>query len=510
MSKTLVIRADASFRMGTGHVMRCIALGQAWQDAGGEVSFVFCCRSDAIRKRLASEGFELIELSAAYPQCETDSSIVLKTAQRKGAKWIVVDGYHFDLEYQQILRHARFKLLYIDDYNHLAQYEMDILLNQNIDAQRLDYVCNPECRKMLGTGYVMLRREFRKTINDSISHGNLHTNLLVTMGGSDPDNATLAVVQALEQIDAGELSVKVLLGAANVHAEGLCRALASSSLDCELVYSVQDMPGLIRWADFAITAAGSTCWELSAMSIPFATVTLAENQKRIACRLEQAVGIPSLGWVDGEFIQHCVKRLSSCLSANGMDKLRQRVTSLVDLFGVDRLLQKPAQDYGLDILEDRLVLRPVAESDAELLLEWANDSVTRKNSFNSELISVEDHMGWLADRMGSPRACLFLMALDDVPCGHIRYEMNEEGDAVLSFVVSPSFRGMGIGVKLVELSRKRVSHAWNDCRIVAVALSQNQASAGIFEKTGFIRQEMETIQGKECCLYYWSSRSHER
>lgn len=79
--------------MGTGHVMRCIALGQAWQDAGGEVHLITCCDSTAIRQRLDEEGFEVVELSEAYPESATDLEYTLETAQRHNSKWIVLDGH---------------------------------------------------------------------------------------------------------------------------------------------------------------------------------------------------------------------------------------------------------------------------------------------------------------------------------------------------------------------------------------------------------------------------------
>jgi spore coat polysaccharide biosynthesis predicted glycosyltransferase SpsG len=64
MPSTLLIRADASVSIGTGHIMRMIALGQAWQAQGGEVHFLCAEITSALEERLASEGFQLSRISA--------------------------------------------------------------------------------------------------------------------------------------------------------------------------------------------------------------------------------------------------------------------------------------------------------------------------------------------------------------------------------------------------------------------------------------------------------------
>lgn len=501
------MRADAGMRMGTGHVMRCIALGQAWKDAGGDVVFVTCCDSDAIRQRLFEEGFVVVELSAAHSESKNDLTITLETAKKMGANWIVTDGYHFDLAYQQGIRRAGFKLLCVDDYNHLPKYEADVLLNQNIGAEELSYHCNPKCRKLLGTKYVMLRREFRLAKPRPRS-GSVRT-ILVTMGGSDPDNATLKVIEAFSQLEVLDVEVKVVVGAANPHLKTLQHAVDLSPFDLRLLTEVKDMPSLICWADFAITAAGSTCWELASMKVPFATVILAENQERIAQWLERQAGVPMLGWVDSSFRTRCAAILSACFPKDKVDQSCQEAISVVDCFGTDRILKQVTKDYSLDILKNRLALRAVTEDDASLLLAWANDSATRSNSFNSGPISLESHLAWFDKRLNNDRVQMFMLEIDGMPCGHIRYELDEKGDAVLSFVVSPAFRGMGIGQKLVELSRPQIAVTWVGCRIKALTLSENKASSIIFVKTGFVPQKTGQIHGKECNIYCWSNFNDE-
>ena len=340
LANNLIIRADASIRMGTGHVMRCIALGQAWQDAGGNVSFVSCCESDGIKKRIREEGFGLSELSGSYPESEEDISITLDIAGQTGAAWVVVDGYHFDLAYQKALRQAGLKLLYVDDYNHLPEYEADILLNQNIGAEELDYHCNSECRRLLGLRYVMLRREFRY-INSKRESGGALQHVLVTMGGSDPDNATLQVIKAFLRLDVEQLHVRVVVGASNPHLKSLRNAIKNQPARVELLTAVNDMPTLMQWADFAISSAGSTCWELAAVGVPFATVILADNQQGIANGLETRCQLNCLGWPDDGFQQRVECLMQHAMECSSkLQDYRRRLAATVDPSGVEKILSE--------------------------------------------------------------------------------------------------------------------------------------------------------------------------
>src|SRR5258705_3656609 len=127
----LILRADASARIGTGHVMRCLALAQAWLDGGGQACFACAECPPALQQRLAGEGVTS-ETIHAEPGGAEDARATARLARKRGARWIALDGYHFGPSYQAHLRAAGLRLLLLDDEARASSYEADLLLNQNL------------------------------------------------------------------------------------------------------------------------------------------------------------------------------------------------------------------------------------------------------------------------------------------------------------------------------------------------------------------------------------------
>jgi len=164
--------------------------------------------------------------------------------------------------------------------NHLPYYHADIILNQNIHATELKYNCDPDTKLLLGPKYVLLRREFLKYKDFKREIPDKARKILVTMGGADPDNVTLKVIQALNLLGDPELEVKVVIGPSNPHIDSLREAVLHSPFSVLLLHGVDNMADLMAWADVAITAGGSTCWELAYMGVPSIATILSENQKK--------------------------------------------------------------------------------------------------------------------------------------------------------------------------------------------------------------------------------------
>jgi UDP-2,4-diacetamido-2,4,6-trideoxy-beta-L-altropyranose hydrolase len=291
----LLLRADASVRIGTGHIMRCLALAQAWQDAGGVCVFAAAQLPAALRDRLLSEGFR-VEGGQVEPGSHDDATWTAEVAVWAGARWVVLDGYVFDAGFQQRLKEGGRSVLVIDDYGHAGRYVADLVVNQNQYARDNLYTARePSTELLLGTRFALLRREFRKWRGWERPLPDVAHKVLVTLGGSDPDNVTLTVVRALREGPPAGFEAAVVVGGANPHWADLRSEVAGTGDRVQLLTNVIDMPGLMAWADLGVAASGSTSWELAFFGLPTCCVILADNQAPVAEGLHAEGAMVNLG-----------------------------------------------------------------------------------------------------------------------------------------------------------------------------------------------------------------------
>ena len=284
---TLLIRADASPRMGTGHVMRCLALGQAWQAEGGAVVFASAQYVAGLDARIRDEQMEIVHLSvlAGGPD---DAAATVAAARACGAAWVVLDGYHFSGAYQRVLKEAGLRVMAVDDFVHTDHYWADLVLNQDVyAAARLYESREAGTELLLGTDYAFLRREFWSCPRPDIRVPETARRLLVTLGGADPTNSSLKIVEALRHPGAEDLESLIVIGPSNPYRAEVETAAAAQAGRIRVVCCPPDIPGLMQWCDLAISAGGSTMWELAYFRVPCMVLVLIENQLSTALVLER-------------------------------------------------------------------------------------------------------------------------------------------------------------------------------------------------------------------------------
>lgn len=291
----LLVRADAAADIGTGHVMRTLALAQFWMLAGGHVTYVTATLPDALAARLDSEGVDRLA-TQTVPGSEADAARVAAIADADGATAIVVDGYHFGEPFRKRLAQTRAQTLLVHDFEVSDTLWLDGVLNQNAHASPAHYPRVERSRMLLGPRFALLRREFAdRAARTPPVAASPPMRLLVTMGGGDEHNVTALVVRALDRL-AVPLQVTVLTGGANSRAVEVRRLAGRSAHPVQVLHDVRDVARVMAVHDIAVSAAGSTAWELACLGVPWLSIAVADNQVPIQDELHRLGVAVSLGW----------------------------------------------------------------------------------------------------------------------------------------------------------------------------------------------------------------------
>jgi UDP-2,4-diacetamido-2,4,6-trideoxy-beta-L-altropyranose hydrolase len=338
MMPSLIIRTDANSQIGTGHFMRCLTLAQSWRSRGGKVLFVTTCSNEDLLRHLKAGKIQIVRVAHAHPN-PADWEQTHRILDSNSAAWVVLDGYHFDSGYQKKIKKIGSQLMVIDDMAHIDKYYADIILNQNINAGRLNYDVEPCTRLFMGPQYALLRPEFTKRSDRRQPTPQVARKLLITLGGADPDNKTLHVMQAVQQTNIDDLEVVVVIGSANPYRQLLQSVGHASRIPYRWVVNTTEMAELMAWADLSISAGGSTCLELAHMGVPTLCVILAENQQLLVEGLAEAGAAVNLGWYrDLPPLKIAQSLESLALAASVREDMTQQGRNLVDGKGTERVL----------------------------------------------------------------------------------------------------------------------------------------------------------------------------
>ncbi|GMV21728.1 MAG: hypothetical protein AMXMBFR57_16770 [Acidimicrobiia bacterium] len=320
-----------------GHLMRCLALAQEWSRQGGDVTFVAAGAPQAFAAGLRSAGWDLVCVDSPHPD-PGDWQQMSRTLGKDHAAIVVVDGYHFDLEYQRHITGAGHRLLNIDDAADRDGYAGDVLLNQNVHAAAIDYPSDAPRVRLLGPEFALIRAEFPRGESVAPRWPPQARRLLVTLGGSDRRNHTTTILLALNRVTL-PLEINVAIGPGNPHRALLAEAIRTSVHEVIAHENVTDMSALMASSDFAITAAGSTCWELALMGVPMLALVVADNQWSLAEELQRRGAAVSLGWYGDlrpEGLAATVARLAEDEEARR--HLSRSAMALVDGRGASRVV----------------------------------------------------------------------------------------------------------------------------------------------------------------------------
>ena len=245
------------------------------------------------------------------------------------ADCLITDSYDVDEEYFNKTKNMFKKTGYIDDLN-LYYYNVDFVINQNVTAKNSIYKCNDETLQLLGTNYVMLRQEFRESIPNKIKSN--VKDILITMGGADPNNFTLKLLKYIKELD---YNFHVVIGPSFSKIDRIEEEIKNK--DNIKLYFNANMLEMMKISDVAISAAGSTLYELGSMGVPTLSVILVDNQEDIAKEMHKNGYMINLGWYD-KIEKHDVLDAINIINDSDLrEKMSYRAIKQINKNGVDKL-----------------------------------------------------------------------------------------------------------------------------------------------------------------------------
>ena len=270
------IRADGGKEIGTGHVMRCLSIADALRQLGEQVCFLLADSSAVPLLERQNQEYRILNSSYRHPEEELEALMPLLAESQSSV--FLADSYYVTDTYLRRIR-DHMPVCYMDDRGILG-LPVDLLINYNIfaDASLYEYPGADKTSYLLGTEYAPLRREFKEVcyqVREKVRR------VLLTTGGSDKYNLAGRILEeVLTNEETRNLEYCVVSGVYNEYLPALLD-IEKKHPGVQVLNNVTDMPELMRACDIAVTAGGSTMYELSAVGVPIICFSFVDNQEKI-------------------------------------------------------------------------------------------------------------------------------------------------------------------------------------------------------------------------------------
>jgi UDP-2,4-diacetamido-2,4,6-trideoxy-beta-L-altropyranose hydrolase len=514
----IAFRVDSSTIIGYGHVMRCLTLAHALSHQFKTVNkaspkgrqktnfdeplFIsFICRDHQghINQLILDDHFTLLQLppitqgmTQAIIQNNTNTWLgipfeqdaqqcITHLKQLPKIELMIVDHYAIDHHWHMLMKPYYRKLLVIDDLAnriHACDYLLDQTFNRNKKAYQA--LVPKHCQLLLGQYYILLRDEFsqlkiqarlrRKEHINNDNKGLSSANIIITMGGTDPDNLSQLTLSAINELmgTLPNITVDVVISSQSIHLTTI-QKFCNEQPWANLIIDSKNMAKLMLSADIAIGASGGTAWERCCLGLPCLTIVNAENQQLIAHTLAQAGACINLGWYQDITVQtmaFSIKKLYN--KTKTYEKMANNCFNICDGKGADRVAKIVAKSVTSKHLtptnrvtiSNKITLHLATEEHCELIYRWQSNNNIRKYFINPEAPSWQEHLQWYHACLLDPNRILYLLHDNqENNVGLLRLDQLTKNEYSthkyeISIIIAPEHQGKGIAVNaLKKLSR---------------------------------------------------------
>jgi len=493
----VALRADASRRIGFGHVKRCLALAAALRAIGADARLItrdLGVDTAAMVRALFLEQLVLPAPSEALRpdhvphaawaevgwQLDAEQSVAALADWRPD--WVLVDHYAFDARWHEFVsQRLGTHIAAIDDLADRDQ-SVELLVDHNLsDDHRQKYAGRvPEKATLLGgPRFALLAPAYAQAARIVVSEQ--VRSIGIFMGGVDASDLSSLALRACRNDAEFRGRVEVVTTSAYPHGQGL-KTLARHWPDTAVLADLPDLASFFARHDLQIGAGGGAAWERCCIGAPTLAISAAANQDAVLpalARLGAVAVVERLPPPDEGAIGAAIRSLSG--DPRRRLELSERSRRLVDGLGARRV--------ALRLAARSLAVRPATAADSRTIYEWRNHPATRSVSANPREIPWAEHEKWLNDTLLMTNRCLLVGRVGDVDVGVIRFDSQSENQFEVSLYLDPALHGLGLGRSLLLAGEGYLVRRAPVGRFTATVLEGNTSSARLFASCGYGLQQ---------------------
>lgn len=561
-----VIFADSSTDIGMGHLTRCQTLalqllrlnwevtilgqnlhgnglsnaGIFFENNGFNFNFICLTNSESHLKRNSTyHKVNIIVLPEIMPfrpevtarDCDQRELLEILRPLTKSASLLLVDHYAVSEYFYKNCKRSGLIVAAVDDLAN-RNLPVDLLIDQNYQgdapiehpfknhpAWRYSGKITRNTQTLIGPNYALIRDEFIQHTERIQFKKTEIENIMISLGGSDSNRFTETIVEALIPTKLAYKTFHIIVGAAYPNIPNL-RRLVKFLPNSTLHIQTNQMASLLNSCDLVIGAAGSSTWERAALGKLTIAYSTANNQEASIKALHKLGALLNLGKIS----EFCIDKLIETVDVlNSQPQLRmQLIQTAYNLVSGGKGAQNVAKTID-NLHKKRLFnVRHARMTDANMLLEWANEPCVRSQGFFPDPILIETHIPWLKKQLTSNDVEFYIIHLEGVPIGQVRFTpklysqksykvIGTSTQLIQSFVpgaeihfsLTKEARGKGIAAAVLqsaisEVLKSKKSEQWQF--IDALIKKSNKTSEQAFNRAGFLFLDNEVVSGINC---YW-------
>lgn len=479
-------RVDASEKIGSGHVARCVALAQALRDRGSETTFLSRALTNQAETMIREQAFPII-LTGATDGTDWKEDAEATRAILPMTDWLIVDHYDLDARWHSAVRDKEMRVLVIDDLAN-RPYACDVLIDPGRPESELsiyDHLVPPDCQIFGGPRYALLRHDFRE-LHDQMP-GQVRTdplNLLIFFGSVDGQGLTEIAIQSIsDPLLSDRVTAHIVTTDANPRRQEI-REVCDTLNNVVVHENVSNMADLLQMMDISLGSGGVALWERCCAGIPGIAVNITENQTPSLVMAEAAGAIKMLGLAEAKVGSLLTAELASLVDdPDRRSKMVASARTLVDGGGANRVSS----------LICPIKLRPVKKNDGRDLWLLANEPSVRAMAYNQNTIAWDEHIEWLHSKLENKNTLMLIAENRKEFIGQIRFDFTEDAkEAIIDISIASEQRGKGFGINVLLNGLAVLNRLHPGKTAIAWIKNENAASYKLFTSVGFYQIEQNT------------------